>query len=318
MTPRAFSAGLLILGGALAAWSAMRLDPGSLYLLSEVVVIMILAQMWNLLAGYAGQISLGHQLFVGLGGYALFLAANNTGVPIWIWLALAPVLAGALAIPLGMVVFHLKHAYFAVGMWVAAEIVAALVLKWSWTGGSAGLILRPGGESMTSNPERVIFFGLAFGLVALVVALRAFLASDTGLALLGMRDNPQAAEASGVNVRRMHLLVFVISAMGCAAAGAAYYVNALYISPSDAFQMNWLIAMMFVTVIGGLGTLTGPILGTVLFIAIREVMTNAGYSGGTYWIVIGALAVVVLLVAPRGLWPAIQDLTDYTKRKAFR
>ncbi len=316
MSPRLVSFLLMSIGAAAAAVSALTFDAGMLYLLSEVIVIMILAQMWNLLAGYAGQISLGHQVFVGLGGYVLFLAANNSDVSIWVWLAVVPLVAGAAAIPLGLVVFHLKHAYFAVGMWVAAEIVAALVLKWSWTGGSAGVILRPGGQSMTSNPERIVFFFLAFGLVAIVVGLRMFLASDRGLALLGMRDNPDAAEASGVNVRRMHLFVFAISAMGCAAAGAAYYLNALYIAPADAFQMNWLIAMMFVTVIGGIGTLTGPILGTILFIAIREAMTNAGFSGGTYWIVIGGLAVVVLLVAPRGLWPAMLDLTAAFKQKA--
>ncbi|MEQ5872220.1 branched-chain amino acid ABC transporter permease [Sagittula sp. NFXS13] len=316
MSPRLVSFLLMSIGAAAAAVAALTFDAGMLYLLSEVIVIMILAQMWNLLAGYAGQISLGHQVFVGLGGYALFLASNNSDVSIWVWLSVVPLVAGAAAIPLGMVVFHLKHAYFAVGMWVAAEIVAALVLKWSWTGGSAGVILRPGGQSMTSNPERIVFFLLAFGLVAIVVSLRMFLTSDRGLALLGMRDNPDAAEASGVNVRRMHLFVFALSAMGCAAAGAAYYINALYIAPADAFQMNWLIAMMFVTVIGGIGTLTGPILGTILFIAIREAMTNAGLSGGTYWIVIGSLAVVVLLVAPRGLWPAMLDLTAAFKRKA--
>ena len=318
MTGRLLSLIALTGGAAAAGLGAAFLDPGTLFLLSEVVVIMILAQMWNLLAGYAGQVSLGHQLFVGLGGYILFLGANGTGVSFWVWLAIAPILAGLIAVPLGLVVFHLKHAYFAVGMWVAAEIVAALVLKLSWTGGSAGLILRPGGESLTSNPERIVAFVLAFGLVALIVGLRAFLRSGTGLALLAMRDNPAAAEAAGVDVRRMHLLVFCASAMGCAAAGGAYYVNALYISPADAFQMNWLIAMMFVTVIGGLGTLTGPLLGTIVFIAIREGMTDAGFSGGSYWLVIGGLAVAVLLVAPRGLWPALVDLKTLFTRKATR
>ena len=308
----------LVTGAVAAGAGAAMLDPGSLYLVSEVIVIMILAQMWNLLAGYAGQVSLGHQLFVGLGGYILFLAANHSDVSFWVWLVIAPLVAGLIALPLGLVVFHLKHAYFAVGMWVAAEIVAALALKLSWTGGSGGLILRPGGESMSSNPERTIVFVLAFGLIALIVGLGRFLRSDPGLALLAMRDNPAAAEASGVDVRRMHLLVFCVSEMGCAAAGGAYYINALYISPSDAFQMNWLIAMMFVTVIGGLGTLTGPLLGTILFIAIREIMTSAGYSGGTYWLVMGGLAVAILLAMPRGLWPALIDFKSLLIRKASK
>jgi branched-chain amino acid transport system permease protein len=299
---------LLLAGGFAAALAgALVFEPGMLFLLTEVMVVLILAQMWNLLAGFGGQVSLGQQAFFGLGGYLLFLGANSTQIPLWVWLGATPLIVGLLAVPLGLVVFHLKNAYFAVGMWVVAEILAAVFMRFEFLGGSAGIVLRPGGASMTTNPERIVFFIAAFGFVAIIVGLRLFLKSTVGLALLGMRDNADAAAACGVDVRRMHLMVFVIAAIGCAAGGSLYYITTLYISAGDAFQMNWLIVMMFVSIIGGLGTLTGPIIGTVLFISIREAMTSAGFSGGTYWIVMGALAVAVLLMAPRGIWPLLRD-----------
>ncbi|MEJ2030817.1 MAG: branched-chain amino acid ABC transporter permease [Maritimibacter sp.] len=316
MKTQRFNIALLTLGLAASLAGAALLDPGLLFLLTEVMVILLLAQMWNLLAGFGGQVSLGQQAFVGLGGYLLYFAANATALPIWVWLALVPLVVGLIAIPLGLVVFHLKHAYFAVGMWVVAEILTGLFMRFDWLGGPSGIILRPGGQSMTSNPERPIFFIASFGFVAVLVGLRLFLKSNIGLALLGMRDNPEAAAASGVDVRRIHLLVFCISAVGSAAGGALYYITTLYISPSDAFQMNWLVTMMFVSIIGGLGTLTGPILGTLLFVVIREAMNSAGFSGGTYWIVMGGLAVAVLLLAPRGLWPAFTQFLNARRQKA--
>lgn len=304
----------LAVGLVAAIAGAILIDSGTLFLLCEVLVIFLLAQMWNLLAGFAGQISLGHQAFVGLGAYTLFYIANQTAIPLWVVLAIVPVLVGLVAIPLGIVMFHLKQAYFAVGMWVVAEILLQLAAKAQWLGGTGGLILRPGGEMLSGEPERQAFAIAGFAAVALVVALRVFLRTKLGLATLALRENEAAAASAGVDVRRLHLLLFCLTAAGTAAAGGLYYVTALYVAPTDAFQINWVIAMMFVTVIGGLGTLTGPALGTFILIGAREAMTAAGFSGGQYWIAMGMLAVVVLLIAPRGLWPAISPRigTAYT------
>ncbi len=295
----------LALGLAAAICGATLIGSGSLFLLCEILVIFLLAQMWNLLAGFAGQISLGHQAFVGLGAYTLFLAANETALPLWLVLALVPVAVGLVAIPLGLVMFHLKHAYFAVGMWVVAEILMQLAAKADWLGGTSGLVLRPGGNMLAGEPERVVFAIAAFCAVALMVGLRVFLRTRLGLATLALRENEAAAASAGIDVRGLHLMHFALTAAGTALAGALYYITALYISPNDAFQINWLIAMMFVTVVGGIGTLTGPALGTIILIGAREAMTAWGFTGGQYWIVMGLLAVVVLLLAPRGLWPAI-------------
>ncbi len=211
---RAISGRLIV-----AVLGATLIDSGSHFLLCEVLVIILLAQMWNLLAGFAGQISLGHQAFVGLGIYTLFFVAHQTAIPLWLVLAVVPLLVGLVAIPLGMVMFHLKHAYFAVGMWVVAEIRMQLAAKAQWLGGTRGMILRPGGEMLSGEPERPAFAIAAFGAVALVVALRVFLRTKPGLAMLALRENEAAAISAGVDVRRLHLILLCLTAAGTAAAG---------------------------------------------------------------------------------------------------
>jgi branched-chain amino acid transport system permease protein len=252
---------------------------------------------------------------VGAGAFALFSIANATAVPVWVVLAVVPVLVGLAAIPLGMVMFHLKHAYFAIGMWVMAEIAQQLVLITPWLGGTGGLTLRPNGQAMEGFPEQVVLGLCVVASVALVIGLRVFLRTRMGLATLAMRDNPAAAEGAGVDIRRLHLVIFALTAAGTALAGAMYYTTTLYTSPVDAFQVNWIVATMFIVVIGGIGTLTGPAIGTALMITLREVMTAYGFSGDQYWIVMGVISIVTLLFLPRGLWPAIHDL--FFKPKAM-
>lgn len=291
-----------------AVAAVLFIDPGFQFLLVEALVLFLMAQMWNLGAGYAGQVSFGQQLFVGAGAYTLFAIANNTALPVWGVVALVPVLVGLAAVPLGMVMYPLKHAYFAIGLWVVAEITQQLVLKTPALGGTGGLTLRPNGAPMPGFPEQIVLGVCSFGSVALIVGLRLFLRTRTGLAMLAMRDNPLAAASAGVDIRQLHLILFSLTAAGTAVAGALYYTTTLYTSPADAFQVNWVISTMFIVIIGGIGTLTGPVLGTALLITLREVMTAWGFSGDQYWIVMGLIAMVTLLLLPRGLWPAIHDL----------
>lgn len=288
---------------AVAAWLAPHwLDAGLMRLASEVLLAICMAQMWNLLAGYGGLMSLGHQLFIGVGAYALFDLAQRTGLSPYGLLPLSG-LAGALCAALiAPALFRLRDAYFAIGIWVVAEVVTLLVSKTAVLGGSAGLTLD------MSALDDIEFFGqmsfwlaCALGIVS-VAGLQLLMRSRLGLAMTAVRDNEVAARSVGIDVQRVRLIAFVISGGMSALAGAVYFMGGMFLAPSAAFDVNWVVMMLFATLIGGIGTLGGPVIGVLIWFGLRELLaTTLGLSGGWYLIAMGAVAVLVSLYAPRGL-----------------
>lgn len=288
---------------AVAAVFAPRFaDAGVLRLAAEILLAVGMAQMWNLLAGYTGLMSLGHQLFVALGAYALFESTQRLGIAPWWGLPFAGLAGAAAAALLAPVLFRLRDAYFAIGLWVFAEIGLLLVSKSAALGGSAGRGLD---VSMLEDPES--FQSIGFWIAAAIVlgtplAVRALMRSRLGLALLTVRDNELAARSIGVDVWRVRFVAFVVSGFGCALAGAAYFMGGMFVTPDAAFDINWVVMMMFATLIGGIGTIAGPIVGVLVWYALREVLTTGlGLQGGWYLIAMGAVAIAASLLAPRGL-----------------
>ena len=301
---------------ALLAWLAPHwLDAGLMRLASEVLLAICMAQMWNLLAGYGGLMSLGHQLFIGVGAYALFDLAQRTGLsPFWLLplTGLAGALCAALIAP---ALFRLRDAYFAIGIWVVAEVVALLVSKTSALGGNAGLTLD------MSALDDIEFFGqmsfwlaCALGIVS-VAGMQQLMRSRLGLAMTAVRDNEVAARSVGIDVQRVRLVAFVISGGVSALAGAVYFMGGMFLAPSAAFDVNWVVMMLFATLIGGIGSIGGPVIGVLIWFALRELLaTSLGISGGWYLIAMGAVAVGVSLWAPRGLlglrpWTSLRKAT---------
>lgn len=285
-----------------AAFAPRFADAGTLRLMTETLLAIALAQMWNLLAGYTGLLSLGHQLFVGLGAYALFEATQRLQIPPWWALPLAG-LAGALAAAvLAPALFRLRDAYFSIGLWVFAEIGYLVVSKTPALGSTAGRPLDLGALGDIELFQAISFWvAAAIGLGALL-GVRALMRSRIGLALLTVRDNELAARSIGVDVWRVRFVAFVVSGFGCALAGAAYFMGTMFVAPDSAFDVNWVVMMMFATLIGGIGTIEGPVIGVLLWFALREAAGALGLQGGGYLIVMGAVAMVLSLVAPGGLW----------------
>jgi branched-chain amino acid transport system permease protein len=267
-----------------------------------------MAQMWNLLAGYAGLVSLGHQVFVGIGAYALFQISGSLEVsPYWV-LPIASLVCAIVAAVIALPLFRLREAYFAIAMWVFSEIVAALVMKSALLGGTSGLPLTSSRLLDLDWFEPVMFWiagALALGSIA---GLFLLMRSGFGLGLMSVRDNDLAAMSVGVDVQRNRFIVFVLSAAGCGLAGAVSFMGNLYVSPAAAFDVNWVVYMMFIVIIGGIGTLEGPILGTAIFFGLREIVTDQlGFSAGWYLVALGLAAIIVMLLSPRGLWPPLRD-----------
>jgi branched-chain amino acid transport system permease protein len=268
-----------------------------------------LASLWNLLAGYAGLVSVGQQAFVGLGGYILFALAILLDVnPILAIFIAGP--AGALvAIPVALLIFRLRGAYFAIGTWVVAEVFRLLASQVSVLGGGSGISL-PASVVLAMAPSRQMrefeMYWLALLLtVATLAAIFVLLRSRHGLALTAIRDNELAAQSTGIGVWGIKFAVYVLTAFGTSMVGAFIFLQKLRISPDTAFSVNdWTAFVIFITVIGGIGRIEGPIIGTIIFFALRQ--TFAGL-GSLYLLMMGAVAIVVMLWAPKGLWGMIVE-----------
>lgn len=281
--------------------------PSDTRLPMEILLVFAMAQAWNLLCGYAGLLSFGHQAFVGLGGYALFLTVNTSGLPLAAALG-ASVLVGVLAAAvMALLLRNLRDAYFSIGIWVLAEVIRLSFGQWPLVGSSRGMMLDASRLDLASFAEMVFWLALALAL-ATQIAVFALLRSRFGLGLMATRDNDVAAASIGVDARASRFVAFVFSAVVCALAGGIYYLSVLYIDPTGAFDLDWQIRILFIVIIGGVGTLEGPILGTLIYFALRELFQG---QGEMFLITQGALALVVMLIAPRGIWGWVQDRTGW-------
>ncbi|POF27901.1 branched-chain amino acid ABC transporter permease [Roseibium marinum] len=299
-------AGLIVLLVLAAApWWAGRAD---MRLLSEVFLYLALASLWNLMAGYAGLVSVGQQAFVGFGGYLLFALTIFAGLHPVVALLAAGGLAALVAVPVAALLFRLRGAYFAIGTWVMAEVFRLVFAQVGALGGGSGTSLPVGivkSLAASRSGREALSYWLALGAAAgTIAAVYLFLRSRKGLALTAIRDNELAARSLGIDIWRTKFIVYVVTAALTAIVGALIFLQKLRISPDAAFSVNdWTAFVIFIVVIGGIGTLEGPIIGTLVFFALRETLADLGT---TYLLVLGLVAIVVMLKAPKGIWGLIQ------------
>jgi branched-chain amino acid transport system permease protein len=284
-------------------------DRQTLRLLAEIFTFVVLASLWNLLAGYAGLVSVGQQGYVGFGGYLLFALTMFLDVHPIAAVAVAGLIGALLAIPVAGLIFRLRGAYFAIGTWVVAEVFRLLASQVSALGGGSGISL-PASVVLAMAPTRQMrefeTYWLALALAVIVLgAIMALLRSRHGLALTAIRDNELAARSNGIDVGRTKLVVYVLTACGTSMAGALIFLQKLRISPDTAFSVNdWTAFVIFITVIGGIGRIEGPIIGTIVFFVLRQTLSDLG---SLYLLMMGAVAIVVMLWAPKGLWGLIAE-----------
>jgi branched-chain amino acid transport system permease protein len=286
---------------AAAPWWGGRDD---LRLLAEIYAYVALASLWNLLAGYAGLVSVGQQAYVGLGAYLLFALTILLGVPALIAIPIAGVIAALLSLPVAALIFRLRGHYFAIGTWIVAEVFRLLASQVSVLGGGSGTSLPVDVVTSIAGSRQMrefLIYWVALALmVVILIAIVLLLRSRYGLALRAIRDNELAAQSNGVNVTRVKLIVYVITALGTAMVGALIFLQKLRISPDAAFSVNdWTAFVIFITVIGGIGRVEGPIVGTLVFFLLRQFLADLGTI---YLIMLGLVAIVVMLKAPKGLW----------------
>ncbi|WP_191602331.1 branched-chain amino acid ABC transporter permease [Marinomonas algicola] len=270
--------------------------------LTVLFIYIILAAMWNTLAGFGGLISIGQQLFFGLGAYATIRLAN-AGIPPFTALLMASLLVGLLSWPISKFMLHLRAAEFGIGMWVLASVGHLLVNLDPLIQGETGTSLI---SLNTYNIEvrRILIYLVGLVCMAgLLVGLFYLLRSKAGIAMQAIRDNEDAADSIGIDAQTVKTWFFIFAAFGTALAGGLWLAQASSFQPKTYFSVQWTAYMIFMVLVGGIGRFEGAILGALLFFIVE---TWFAATGVWYLVGLGAVAVFCSLFLPKGLWGLIE------------
>ncbi|MDR3506143.1 MAG: branched-chain amino acid ABC transporter permease [Acidocella sp.] len=291
--------GLIVFAASMPWWARRYTEQWTI----EFLYTLALAQGWNLLAGYGGLLSVGQQAFVGIGGYLLVMLGVNAGLNPFVIIPIAGLVCAVLAVPMAGLLFRLRGANFAVGTWVVAEVLRLLIANDDSLGGGSGTSITPTlmGIPVWWRLSGTLWIALALGAGGTLVVY-ALLRSKLGLALTAVRDSEPAAASLGVSVRRIKWIVYLAAACWAGMTGALIFITKLRIAPDAAFSIDWTTTIFFVVVIGGIGTIEGPILGTLAFFVLRGLLAD---YGSWYLVALGAVAVVFMVWIPSGLWGMI-------------
>lgn len=283
----------------LLAYLPYLVSRGTQVSLVSLFALVVMGTMWNLLAGYGGMVSIGQQAYVGLGAYGLVVAADKVGMSPYVAVPLAAVACGAVAFLASFLVFRLAGGYFAIGTWVLAEVAKLMTTQVDDLGGGSGISLAAfAGTRPALRIAYVYWLSLATAVLA-VLAVYLLLRSRLGLGLTAIRDDATAAGSLGVEVARSKRIVYVVSAVGCGLAGGMLTASTLRVTPDSIFSVNYTAAMLFIVIIGGIGTIEGPVVGAVVYYVLQEQLADLG---AWYLVVLGVVAIAVTLFLPKGLW----------------
>ncbi len=273
------------------------------YVVNVLLLICVhisLASMWNLLAGYSGMVSLGQQMFIGLGGYALAVMSLYYGFPIFLAAFLGGIVSVILAMLISMSIFRMKGVYFAIGTWVIAEALGICFSNWGYVRYGMGLFIQPA-YKLSMNTVYYAALLICIGALVLVYLL---LRSNLGLELMAIRDDDVASEAMGVNIFRCKFTCFLISAFITGMAAGILYLNTIFIQPFEAFGIGWTVKLLFIVIIGGMGTVEGPIIGAIIYVLLQQYLSEyVGYN----LIILGTITILVIFFAPRGIMGTLQS-----------
>jgi len=273
---------------------------GTTAILVQAFIVLTMASMWNLLAGYAGLVSVGQQAFVGLGAYFVLILAIN-GLSPFAGLPVAAIGSGVVALPLWWLVSRLRSGYFAIATWVLAATIMLIIERFSSIGGGTGMPL-PGFTGM--DPTLLTAYTYWAALAVTVLTLVVIYLLLRGRVLTAIRDDEVAARSSGARVGLARMLVFLVAGAGCGAAGGVLAISQLQVQPSAVFSVQWTAEMAFATIIGGLGTIEGPIIGTAVYMVLQQTLQS---YNAWYLIILGLVAMAVALFARRGLWGLVDS-----------
>ena len=275
---------------------------------SRYIVLMVMlfglylsmAQMWNLLAGYSGLISLGRQIFIGLGGYTLAVLTLYFHWPTWLSILAGGLSSVLFALVICMPIFRMSGIYFSIGTWIVAEALLIWFSNWGFTKKGMGLFIK---AAYSFSINQLYYAAVALG-IASVALVYFLLKSRLGLGLMAMRDDEDAAEGVGVDRFRSKLVCFLIAAFVTGVAAGLLYLNQVFIQPFKAFGIEWTVRLCFIVIIGGIGTIEGPIIGALIFVVLQQYF--AEYTGISL-IMLGSVSIVTMIAMPKGIMGTVQE-----------
>jgi branched-chain amino acid transport system permease protein len=296
MSQKLTAAVALLVALGLALVAAPSLDPATRDLGTTLLVYLTIAQAWNILAGFAGQISLGASTFVATGSYTAGLVLIHASMNWLLGVALAAVASAALAALLAVPLLRLRGDYFAIGALAASIAAQALLTNWAWAGGAAGITLP-----IDRIPSGAELFALAAVVAGLAMAVALYIRNSAfGLRLAAVRDNEAAAAGLGVAVYWHRFAAFLASSVLTGMAGTVVAYQYVAVSPAGVANVNWSLNAVLMTLVGGMGSLLGPPLGVVV-VYYGLTRQLEGFQVLSL-LVEGVLLVLIVKFAPAGVW----------------
>ena len=286
---------LWIASGAFALAAPLLVDRGTLNDIWNLAFYVILASAWNLLGGFAGQVSLGYSAFLGIGAYTTVLL-TLAGVNPFLTLPLGAAIAALFSVVIGLPAFRLRGPYFTIATIGVAEAVRVCASSVAWTGGSSGLRMPAGSFDFTTNYYSMVVLAIVTIAIAIWVKRSAF-----GTALAAIKQDIDAAEALGVNSTWFKILAHAISAALVALAGSFYAINFQYIAPGSVFDFRLSLSIVLMPIIGGVGTVAGPALGALIFSTLQIKLLSIPALRDSFLFIYGGLLIVIMLFEPDGL-----------------
>jgi len=294
--------GAIVVALVVLAFGPMFLGADAIGSLTRLFIYVILAVMWNALAGYGGMVSIGQQGFFGLGAYFVIRLAGF-GLNPYVAILVGAVGVGLLSVPISAIILKLTEGRFAIATWVVAELAVLLVMFDPIINGETGTSLS---QLMAYSPSvhRALTYWSALGfMVALLAVMFALLRSPIGASIQAIRDDTDAAEAVGVKVLNTKRILYVLAAFGGAVAGALWVASTITFQPNSFFSVQWSAFMIFMALVGGIGTFEGAIVGAIIFFLVENFL---GSTGVWYLIFLGATALAFALFLPRGIWGTVE------------
>lgn len=263
-------------------------------------ILLAMSQVWNLLLGYSGLFSLGQPVFIGLSGYTIAVATLYFGLSIWTSLLVAGVISLLFALFMSLFIFRVKGVYFGIITLIFPESMLLLFSNWEYVKYAQGMFIKPQHQIPITT---IYYVALVIGVCSVILVCLVF-RSRLGLGLMAMRDNEEVANTMGVETFRFKVYCFLISALVTGLAGGIYYIFLVFVQPYEAFSIGWSVKFIFIVIIGGIGTIEGPILGAFIFVFLSQWLAEY-YS--VSMILLGAIAIAVILLAPKGIMGTLQE-----------